>query len=376
MKRVNILILALASLLGCYQEQPKKTPELTTVFFPGSVLSVDQGHRILIANTAFDRSFDRGHISVLSPDGTLDSSSSVLTGIFGGQMSISDTGPNGGQVLLLPTREDDLIEVYSVDEAGGGTISLVQTVKRFGRLPMSIGPMSSLWTNGYFLVGHGSGRTVSAWVLDAEAQQITYGCSLALGTGVHFLATHPGTGEIYVTSRSSGSVAVLRLEDAGWNGDPSTRRCRMTVERYFDSSAANTHALTFSDDGAQLYITSLVDGTITLVDTQPNALGVVEERIRRRRWIGPEAGVVKFSPYDGLLYVANANLKRLFQLDPSQLTVLSEAELSGRPFDFDFVVDDEGQQRAMVSFFADHEIGVVTIEGSSLEEIAKVGAAQ
>jgi DNA-binding beta-propeller fold protein YncE len=376
MKTVNILILALASLLGCYQEQPKNEPELSAVFFPGSVLSVNRGQRVFVANTSFDRTFDRGHISVLSPEGTLDTSNSVLTGIFGGQMSISDDGMGDERVLLLPTREEDLIEVYGVGQDGGGSLRLIQTLDTFGRLPMAIGPMSSVWSDGYFLVGHGSGRTVSAWSLDTERNEIEYGCSITLPTGVHFLARHPATGEIYVTSRFSGSVAVLRLEDAGWVGDPSTRRCRLNVARYFDSGAANTHAITFGADGAQLFVTSIIDGTITVLDTRPDGAGMVEERVRRRRWIGPEAGVVKVSPYDGLLYIANAELKRFFQLDPATLSVLKEAELSGRPFDFDFVKDEEGQQRAMMSFFADHEIGIVAIEPLALREIIKVGASE
>jgi WD40 repeat protein len=376
MKRVHIVILTLTSLLGCYQEQPENTPEVTEVFFPGSVLSIDNGTRVLVANTAFDRSYDRGHISVLSAEGELDTESSILTGIFGGQLSVSDTLDDDHQIVVLPTREDDLIEVFKINAERDQPLTLVDTLNSFGRLPMATGPMSSVWTNGYFLIGHGSGRTVSAWSLDPLTHELSYGCSIGLATGVHFMSIHPQTDEVYVTSRFSGSVAVLTLEDAGWIGDPSTRTCRLSVDRFFDSHAANTHALQFSADGSRLYLSSLIDGTVTLIDVAPNTQGVVEETIMRRRWVGSDAGVVKLSPVDGLLYVANADTKRLIQLDPLQLSIRSELSLSGRPFDYDFVETEAGVHRVMMSFFADHEIGVVEIDGSSLTEIAKIGAAE
>ncbi|MGB0648224.1 MAG: YncE family protein, partial [Bradymonadia bacterium] len=317
----------------------------------------------------FDRSVATGHISSFSTSGQVDPESSVVTGMLSGQMVVSKKAIEGEEILMLPTRDSDQLEVFGLKD-NDGTVSVVrrQILTTFGDLPFATGPMSTLATGLYFLVGHTTERIISAWVMDENSGDIRFGCSINLPTGVHFMAQHPTTQEIYITSRSSRSIAVLSLEPAGWQGDPSSRACRIGINRFIDSGSAGTHSIAFSKNGGQMYVTSIADGTLTQYDTRLAENNQPADLPVRRTWVGPEAGIVKLSPYDDLIYLAITDSQELLQIAPFTLSTLGRLLLDGRPYDFDFMPGNNNSQRIVLSLFADHRIAFVDVAGNSLTE--------
>ena len=369
MKKLTIVLWSVISLCGCSSQQGEREPELDSVFYPGSVLTILGGARVLIANTAFDRSVANGHISSFNVSGELDTDSSIITGMLSGQMSVSRTIVEGEEILLLPTRDSDQLEVFGLkDEDGDFRVTRRQILTTFGDLPFATGPMSTLATGDYFLVGHTTDRVVSAWVLDENSGDVRFGCSISLPTGVHFMAQHPTTDEIYVTSRSSRSIAVLSLEPAGWQGDPSNRACRIGLSRFIDSGSAGTHSIAFSRGGAEMYVTSIADGTLTEYSTRVDGNNVPADQLVNRTWVGSQAGVVKVSPHDNLIYVAISDSQELLQIEPFTLSLLSRLRLGGRPYDFDFAQSDDTVQKIVISLFADHRIAFVDVEENTMRE--------
>ena len=377
MKKLSIVLWSLISLWGCSSQQTEKQADLDAVFYPGSVLTVLDGARVLVANTAFDRSVATGHISSFSTSGQVDRASSIVTGMLSGQMSLSTVGSGEEEIILLPTRDSDQLEVFELkNEDGVVSVERRQILTTFGDLPFATGPMSTLSTGPYFLVGHTTDRVISAWVVDEDSRDVRFGCSISLPTGVHFMAQHPTSQEIYVTSRSSRSIAVLSLEPAGWQGDPSSRPCRIQIRRFIDSGSAGTHSIAFNEDGGRLYVTSIADGTLTQYDTQFVTSDEPADQVIRRTWIGPESGIVKVSPFDNMVYLAVSDAKELLQIKPLTLSISSRLVLDGRPYDFDFARGENDSHRIVVSLFADHRISFVDVVENSMTEAQIMGGVE
>ena len=110
-----LLLLSLSSIAACYGSSGPNNPGVTTVHYPSSVLTVGDGTTVLVANTGLDRKYDSGHLSVVDVDDNRVSETGVLTGLFGGGMALSkQTNARGERFLVLPTRDDDLLELFAL----------------------------------------------------------------------------------------------------------------------------------------------------------------------------------------------------------------------------------------------------------------------
>lgn len=350
-------LLLISVILGCSLERTESLPPPDEVHFPASVLPIPGVGRALVMSTVIDRAYTVGQISVFNPDEIPSLSSVIISGLFGGQLSLSYSTSRERQFVVVPTRDNDLVELYALDVNGDLALARLNTYSSFGSQPMARGPMSTLALDHGFLIGHPVSSTVSYWGLDDEDEELDYGCSVQIPGGVGYFDVHPVTGEIYITSQFSRTISVVRVENAGWLGDPSSRTCRIVLVRAFDGRGTNHHDLSFSSDGSRLYVSGLNDGDIKMFDTAPDTFGVPADRLVRRTWLGEEATMITLDKTGTSVFVAMMKDKQVVQLDGESLLVQSVIETEGNPYDLAFVESDSNSLLA-ITYFDQHEVGV------------------
>ena len=244
-----LILLWLISQSACSGTGGQNTPEIDTVHYPTSVVTIADGTVALVSNTGLDRQYARGHLAVVDIVGGRVTDSGVLTGLFGGGMALSsEPNSNGERYLVIPTRDESLLELYAVTAGDETSVRLVAEYGDFGVRPMSGAPLNVVALGGGFMVSHPSQSVVSYWYLDEASEELRYGCSTTLSSGVHMLAKHPAAERVYVSSRLGSSIAVVGVESAGGYGDPTTRICRVKVKDYVNVGSRNSHGLAFDSD--------------------------------------------------------------------------------------------------------------------------------
>ena len=106
-------LLLISIILGCSLERTESLPPPEEVHFPASVMPIPGSGRALVMSTVIDRAYTVGQISVFSPDRTPSLSSAIISGLFGGQLSLNYSASRERQFVVVPTRDNELIEVYA-----------------------------------------------------------------------------------------------------------------------------------------------------------------------------------------------------------------------------------------------------------------------
>ena len=118
--RKHLLFLLIISTTACTGGSNRNHPELETIHYPTAVMSIGDSGYVLVSNTGLDRKYDKGHLSVVNASNQSLDSTGMLTGLFGGGMALSEaTSENGERFLLLPTRDNDLLELYALSAESG-----------------------------------------------------------------------------------------------------------------------------------------------------------------------------------------------------------------------------------------------------------------
>ena len=182
------------------------------------------------------------------------------------------------------------------------------------------------------------------------------------------LARHPVTNQVYVTSRLSASVGVVEVESAGWFGDPSTRSCRIQIRDTFNVGSRNSHGIAFNKKGTRLYISSLADGAIHMFDVSLDASGSPLNSRIGSNWVGQGSGLLRFDTLSEDVFVAVTDDRQIVRLNGETLAVEQRLLVSGQPYDLDFAVGADSSTLLVVSYFAEHKVGLIELTPDGLIE--------
>lgn len=75
----------------------------------------------------------------------------------------------------------------------------------------------------------------------------------------------------------------------------------------------------------------------------------------------------------GLVYVTSLKDGTITVIDPQSLTVLSRIEVGRQPHDIAFVLDQQDQLRAYVTLFQEHKVAVIDLQPDSASRFTKIG---
>lgn len=253
----------------------------------------------------------------MAADGTHNRPGAVFSGshYYGLALSLD------GKTLFASEGALDAVGIYAVDRSAH--------LSRIGEIPIpSADPKTKNLIAGIALSPDGS--TLYAACLHSDrlaivnlprfetenlSNYLTFLQPPTIGGYPLVVAVSPKSGTVYVTSERDGTVTAV---------DPKSLSVTATIP-----TGADPDALTFSRDGASLWVSNGDSDTVSCIDTQTNK--VVSETLLRPDEsqglpsVSPEGLLI--SPDGGKLYVALADLNAVAILDVSRGG--SKADLAG-----------------------------------------------
>lgn len=239
--------------------------------------------------------------------------------------------------LLLSLGSTSAAGISSLDSIGVGENPVSMALRPDGEV---------LFVSNTYAQSTNQG-TVSAITLATQAQVGTL-----VGSGVTDLTVRPGTDELWVSNRASGSISVVNMTT-------------FAVTETFNANGG-AHSIAFSDDGSRAYVTYFSGDTVRVFNAQ------TREVIDTFAVGDAPTGIAVDAERDRLIVALGgdpATGDRLTFLDPSDGTTTS-LPLTG---DATFVHVDAARDRAYASQFGLGQVAVVDLTTDTIIRYLDIG---
>lgn len=412
---------------ACGADEVGFPPPLDKMYYPLGLATHPEGRYLYVSNAVYDRKYNASTLMVLDtytqkflPQAT------VKLGLFSGEVVIAKRAckditrcDTDSKVFAFTTSRDDnsLVTLELKADLGDNpqhincgqdsarqknseadrrcTGDYVQSRVQGRDLPKN--PFSiAVDQDGLFLT-HLNPGSMSRWQFAPLSDYVkgipTYDCRINFD-GILAVASHPLLESAFLSNRNSAQVIISEVY-------PNLRgRCNLSLQAgpptRLTKLTSTTRGITFSADGALMYLANSTDRSLNIYDTSINTYGQTRNRLLKSIPVGREVNVLRVAGLranetridrgllqgaadrmideqgQGYIYVSLFDDKKIHVIDPQSFQMIHSIDVGSTPHDIAFVPDINGKLKAYVSNFDQHSISVIDLDPNSSTYFQKI----